>query len=514
MHDVVKRSFGRRVLVGGAGAFALAVSGHRLVGAQASPEDVETRDELVIDLDGPPDNLDPALTYSVRDWSILHSVYDALLHFGEDGELVPLLAEEFSTEDAKVFHVRLRDGLTFHDGTPVTSSAITRAVEHLKASESQIADLFGGISEVREIDELTVEIVTDQPSAWLPSQIAVWLVLFPESATAESLAITPVGTGPYRFDAMDPGNSITLVRNEDYFVDSPKGTALADRVTFRFVPEAATRVADLSTDAAQLISEVPFDQIEAVEQAGDVALTTPILGIAFIRIATDTPPFDDPRVRRALNLAVDVQAIADALVGPDAQRLASVFPDPRGLGFDESLEPFPYDPDAAKALLVEAGLDDGFDSAIQLVAVSRTDVIEAAVAQLAEVGIRLTIEMAELAAFNQAWPDPEAPPLRYATWRPLYDPHSFLSLVVDSGGFLSRHDNPNVDELIRAAAVEPDQQQRAEFYHELGRLLQEEPAAIYLWNLTSSVGMSADLTGWTPRGDEYIVPVANPGGTS
>jgi peptide/nickel transport system substrate-binding protein len=217
-------------------------------------------------------------------------------------------------------------------------------------------------------------------------------------------------------------------------------------------------------------------------------------------------------VRQALNYAVDVQAIADALVGPNTRRLASVFPDPRGLGFDESLEPFPYDPEKAGQLLADADLADGFDSTIQLVAGSRTDIVEAAVAQLAEVGVRLTIETAELAAFNQAWPDNSAPPLRYATWRPMYDPHTFLSLVIDSDGFLSRHNNPNADELIRAGAVEPDQEARAGLYHKLGRLLHDEPAAIYLWNLTSSYGVSADLTAWHPRGDEYVVPVATPGG--
>ena len=499
-------NMGRRAFVVGAGAVGASLLLPPGTMAQATPDGL--RGELVIDIDGPPDNLDPALTYSVRDWSVLHSVYDALLHFGEDGELVPLLAEEFSSEDAKVFRVKLRDGVTFHDGSPVTTAATTRAVEHLKASESQIADLFRGITEVRELDDLTAEIVTGEPSPWLPSQIAVWLVLFPESATPESLATSPVGTGPYRFETFEPGTSMTLTRNPDYRWNSPKGTPLAERVVFRFVPEAATRVADLTTDAAQLISEVPFDQRAAIEEAGGVVLTEPILGTAFVRIATDTRPFDDPRVRRAINLAVDAQAIADALVDPDARRLASVFPDPRGLGFDESLQPFPYDPERARALLEQAGFGDGFDSAIQLVAGSRTDIVEAMVAQLAEVGVRLTIETADLAAFNQAWPDASAPPLRYATWRPFYDPHTFLSLVVDSGGFLSRHENPDADRLIRAAAVEPDPAERERLYQELGRLLQEEPAAIYLWNLTATYGASADLTGWQPRGDEYIVPVA------
>ncbi len=505
------RVFDRRTFSVGGGVLGMSLALAANVSAQgtpvAHPEPGELRDELVIDLSGPPDNLDPALSYSVRDWSVLHSVYDALLDFGEDGEIVPLAAEEFSTEDAKLFSVRLRQGMTFHDGTPVTTSAITRAVDHLKASDSQIADLFRGITEVRELDELNAEIVTGEPSAWLPSQIAVWLMLFPESATPDSLGTTPVGSGPYMFESLDPGTSISLVRNPDYRIDSPKGAPLAERVTYRFVPDSTTRVADLTTGTAQIVSDVPQDQLGAIEDAGHETITTPILGTTFIRIATDTPPFDDARVRQALNYGVDVQAIADALVGPEARRLASVFPDPRGMGFDEDLEPFPYDPERARELLEEAGHGDGIDAEIQIVASSRTDVVEAIVAQLAEVGIRLTITTADLAAFNQAWPDEQAPPLRYATWRPLYDPHSFLSLVIHSDGFLSRFSNPDVDAFIDAGAAEPDPEARGAIYRDLGRYLQEEPAAIYLWNVTARYGVASDVEGWTPRGDEYVLPL-------
>lgn len=477
--------------------------------AQATPE-ADLLDELVIDLSGPPDQLTPALTYSVRDWSILHSIYDSLLDFGPEGNLVPLAAEEFSSDDAMTFRVRLREGMTFHDGTPVTTAAITRSVTHIQEAESQISDLYGVITGVREIDDLNAEIITSEPSPWLPAQIAVWGVLFPESATADSLATNPVGSGPYMFESFEAGSAITLRRNPDYFAESPKGSAMAERVVFRFVPEAATRVADLSTGAAHIIAEVPVDQIEAVEASGHVALSSPILGTAFVRIATGVEPFDDPRVNQALNHAVDVQAIADALVGEGANRLGSIFPDPRGLGFDESLEPFAYDPERARELLAEAGYPDGFDAEFEMVAGSRSDVVESIVAYLAEVGVRISIVSSELAAFNQGWPDESAPPLRYATWRPFYDPQSFLSLVIHRDGFLSRYENPVVADLIDDGSVAPSPEEREAIYHELGRELQANPAAIYLWNLVSTYGVNSEVTGWRPRGDEYIIPVRPP----
>jgi peptide/nickel transport system substrate-binding protein len=505
MHEMINR---RRLLITSGVLGFVSLAGR--AGAQGTPAAspaTELLDELVIDLSGPPDHLTPALSYSVRDWSILHSVYDSLVDFGPDGELVPLAAEEFSSDDAMTFRVRLREGMTFHDGTPVTTAAITRSVEHIQAADSQISELYDVITEVREIDDLNAEIIASEPSAWLPSQIAVWGVLLPEVATDESLATQPIGSGPYIFESYEAGSAITLRRNPDYFQGGPKGSTLAERVMFRFVPEATTRVADLSTGAAHIVAEIPTDQIKAIEEAGHNALSAPILGTAFVRIATGVAPFDDPRVCRAINHAVDVQAIADALVGESARRLAGIFPDPRGLGFDESLEPFAFDPDLARELLGEAGYADGFDAEIEIVAGSRSDVVESIVAYLAEVGVRLSIVTSELAAFNQGWPDETAPPLRYATWRPFYDPQSFLRLVIDSEGFLSRYENPAADELIRAGATAPKNEEREEIYHELGREMQERPAAIYLWNLVSTYGVNRDLIGWQPRGDEYVIPV-------
>lgn len=479
------------------------------VSAQATPSAAadDLWDELVIDLSGPPDNLTPALSYSVRDWSILHSVYDSLVDFGPEGEIIPLAAEEFSSDDGMTFRVKLREGMTFHDGTPVTAAAISRSVRHIQEAESQISELYGVITEVREIDDLNAEIIASEPSAWLPSQIAVWGMLFPESATADSLETDPVGSGPYIFESYEAGSAITLRRNPDYMRDSPKGSALAEKVIYRFVPEAATRVADLATGAAHIVAEIPSDQIAAIEESGNVAVTAPILGTAFVRIATDAAPFDNPLVGQALNHAVDAQAIADALVGEHANRVASVFPDPRGLGFDESLQPFPFDPERARELLTEAGFPDGFDAEIETVAGSRVDIVESMVAYLADVGIRLSIVSSDLAAFNQGWPDETAPQLRYATWRPMYDPHTFLQLVIDPDGFLSRYTNPMAAELVQQGAVASGDEEREETYHELGRELQEFPAAIYLWNLVSTVGISSELSGWNPRGDEYVLPV-------
>jgi peptide/nickel transport system substrate-binding protein len=503
--DVTQRtgSLDRRSLLTGVAAGAASWSLMTTGGAAQTPAPIVER--LVVDLDGEVSIFDPAETYTTRGWSIVHSLYDALVDFGPDGEIIPLAAESFTTDDAVTFSVTLREGMTFHDGTPVTSAAITRSIEHMKASESQVADTIAVVERVEEIDELRANIVCSEPAAWLPSQLAVWQVLLPEGATPASLQEAPVGSGPYRWGAFEPGDRVTLVRNEAYTWGSPKGQALADELVYRFVAESSTQIADLATGQADLIVRFPREQEPGVVDAGGEVIVADTLATAFVRIATDVAPFDDPRVRQALNLAVDVQTIAQALESETSQRLASFYPDPRALGFDPELAPFAFDSETARSLLAEAGYGDGFSTKIEVSQSPRAVYAEAIKPYLADVGIDMEIVVAESGSFNAGWGDPEAPPLRYASWRPMYDPNTFLTLVIASEGFLSRYSNAEADDLIARAGAEPDVATRNALYQELGRLLQDDPPAIYLWNAVTRYGVNDRLAGWQPRGDDYIL---------
>jgi peptide/nickel transport system substrate-binding protein len=496
-------SIDRRTLVKGAAAGAASWTLMTTSGAAQTPSPVA--EQLVVDLDGEVSVFDPAETYTTRGWSIVHSLYDALVDFGPDGSIVPLAAETFTTDDAVTFEVKLREGMTFHDGSPVTSAAITRSIEHMKASESQVSDTIAVVDRVDEIDELRANIVCSEPAAWLPSQLAVWQVLLPEGATPEALQNEPIGSGPYRWGAFEPGDRVTLRRNEAYDWGSPKGQALADELVYRFVSDSSTQIADLATGQADLIVRFPREQEPGVVDAGGEVIVADTLATAFVRIATDVKPFDDPNVRQALNLAVDVQTIAQALEAETSHRLASFYPDARAMGFDAGLAPFAYDPDAARALLTEAGYGDGFSTQIEVSQSPRAIYAEAIKPYLADVGIDVEIVVAESGAFNAGWGDPKAPPLRYASWRPMYDPNTFLTLVIASDGYLSRYRNEHVDDLIARAGAEPDVTARNGLYRELGKLLKEDPAAIYLWNAVTRYGINDRLAGWQPRGDDYVL---------
>ena len=491
-----------------AGSFAgIATSFTRPTFAQVATPDPEVLSDLVIDVAGGPDNLDPALTRSVRDWSILHAIYDSILDLSDSGELLPLAASSFTAIDDLTFEVVLREGLEFHDGTPVTSDAIGRSIAWVQESEGPAAGNFGIISNVEIVDDLTTRIVTADPAPWLPSQLAVWMVLFPEGMTTETFQSAPIGSGPYRFVSQVSGGEIVLERNPAYPTGSPKGTAIAERVTYRFVPEATTRVADLVTGSAQIVDGLGQEHISAVLDAGGEAIESPVLGTSFLRMVNDVAPFDDPRVRQAVNHAVDVETIGLALVSEEVHRLASLFPDDRSIGFDPDLMPFAFDPERARELLSEAGVGDGFSATLQYTGGARADAMEAMAANLADVGINLTIETIDLATFNGSWQSPDSAPLRFVSWRPVYDPQTLLGLMFTSQGPLSRYADDEADALIASAAVDTDEASRNATYQDLGRYFQESPPAVFLWNLTSTYGVRDGGTFWSPRGDEYILPM-------
>ena len=120
--------------------------------------------------------------------------------------------------------------------------------------------------------------------------------------------------------------------------------------------------------------------------------------------------------------------------------------------------------------------------------------------------VEVELVPSELATFNGQWKDPAAPPMRFMTWKPMYDPFTFLNLVVSSAGFLSRFASAEAQPLIEAGAVETDPVARAAIYQQVSAVLQADPVGIYLYDLTSIYGVASGAPAWTPRGDEYLIP--------
>ena len=510
MGKVQHMSSRRELLRGGGATLAtLAVARLPLTPRVAAAQDALTP-SLAIDLTSEPATLDPALTYEIDGWSIVHSIYDAPVQLGPGGALQMVAAESLEQVDPLTWELKLKSGITFHNGEPLDSSSVTFSIAHIQNPEtaSQVAGNFAVIESVEEVDALTARFHLSAPAPWLPSQLAPWLALLPPQYAADAandFAVNPVGTGPYVFKGWQRGSTIAMERNADYFGGDAKGAAIAEAVTFRFVQDGTTRVADLISGTSQIISGVPFDQVEEVQSSATMQ-AVPIAGCAFVRVPNDVEPFTDPRVRKVLNHAVDVEGILASLLGGNGQRLANFYV-PDGMGFNSDLAPHAYDPDLARSLLAEAGYPDGFQTSMAISTLDRVDLGQAIAGQLAAVGVQTELQTVEIATFNGQWKDPEAAPLRLVSWRPVIDPYTLLALLVSNKGFLSRFNDPDAQQLIDAAAIEPDSAKREDLYRQLGDVLFDSPAGIYLWNRTAFYGSAADAPAWTPRPDEWLLPL-------
>lgn len=491
----------RRTLVGAGIAASLAPTVGRA--SQSTPVVAEVVDHIVIDLPSEPVNIHPAKAYSDIEWTVVHSVFDALVGFDADGALLPVAAESFDLVDETTWHVTLRKGLTFHDGSPVTSAAILRGFDLVSGSDSLVADIFGVVESVEVIDDLTAKIIVSAPSPWLPAQMASWHVLIPEDFDPAK----PIGSGPYTFEHWTLGAELALSRFESYMPVAAKGQSIAETVTYHFVPDSTTRISNVLSGSSDLASFLPIDALAAFKQGSATLRHSEVAGTWFIRIATDTAPFDDVRVRQALNLALDLEAFVGVLVHEGCSRLATLYPGAFSMGFDPELAPFAFDPDAARALLEEAGFGDGLEVKLEAASDASPAVCEAIIGQWADVGIKAELVLSDLGSFNAGWTDTEAPVLRMASWSPVFDPSTLLDLVWHSDGILSRYANPEADRLIDlgGAVFGSD---REEVYRSLGHELHDDAAAVFLWNLMNVAAVSEKAAAWTPRPDQWVLALS------
>jgi peptide/nickel transport system substrate-binding protein len=227
-----------------------------------------------------------------------------------------------------------------------------------------------------------------------------------------------------------------------------------------------------------------------------------------VRVQNNIDPFSDPQVRMAMNFAVDVQSIVDALAGGNGVPLANLFV-PSTIGYDPNLSAYAYDIDQAKSLLAAAGFADGFSTSMDVSATERLDIAQAVAAQLGDAGIDVEVAQKELAVFNapEQWPGeaPDSAAVRLISWRPLFDPYTLLSLMFSNTGFLSRFDDPTIQDLIDAFSTETDPEKRLSIGRELGKEMHDNPAAVYLYDLTAIYGVAEGTPPWSPRADEYVI---------
>jgi peptide/nickel transport system substrate-binding protein len=439
-------------------------------------------------------------------------LYDSLVQEDNDGAVVPALAESWEiSDDGSEYTFHLRDGVTFHNGEEFNADAVVFSWERGSQPENQWSERWLQAESVEAIDESTVKVVAagGEPNPLLlRTMYDQWAIVPPgyiEEVGEDGFAEHPVGTGPFQFVEWSKGDRIIYEKNPNYWEPD---AVLLDRVIIRPIPESSTRVAAIQTGEVDLVTRLSSEEAASLEGgAGINVFNYPVDRVYYIAFNNLTSgvgePTEDPLVRQAMNYAVDVDAILGALFDGNG-RPSTGYVTPANWGYDESIEPFGYDPDKAVELLTEAGFPDGFEMGFACPAGAYTNfeqVCEAISGYLSDVGIQTELELMESGAYWDLEAEKELPPLFGDSWSESSG-EAYNRLQGALGGFdasFSAWSDPEIDRLMGEIGTTVDDDARAELYVELQGYMQENPPFIYLYEPVTFEVRSDRVQGLVPR---------------
>ena len=453
--------------------------------------------------------MDPVEAVETDTIYVLDHIFETLFATSDDGsEVVPKLASGVEiSDDALTYTVALRDDVTFSNGEPMTSEDVRWSVERA-LNDSPFGFLLSAIDTIDTPDEGTVVFNLQFPWAPFLADLSLWAAgIMPAEfggMEPEEFFENPIGTGPFTLDEWNPGESIRLVRNPNYWQE---GKPYLDSVTWTLVPDENTRMLQLEGEQADIISEVPLSQMDALNSKdGIVADSFELATVFWLSFNTTEPPFDDIHLRRAIAHAIDKEAIADAVLfgfgGPACSVISPVVP-----FHDPDTPCLEHDLELAADELAQSAYPDGV-TVEYLVGDQTPDrpIAEIIQNQLAPLGIDVELRPIDFGQFYSTVFEFDYQ-MAYTGWTmDIPDPDQKIAFMFDpelGGGdsYSTGYENPEMIELVRAGQQAVDLDERAEIYAQIQALAAEESPFIPLVVLDNAFAWREDVRGL------YINPV-------
>jgi len=457
---------------------------------------------------------DPHNDTQVTSQSLFHNVFDPLIRVNWDDPAHPLpaLAESWEVLSDTQIQFNLREGVTWHDGSPFTADDVKFTFDRIlnpDAPTKVSTWITSIVSGVTVVDDHTIILEMPKPYAPIYGRLEV-VKIIPKAAFEamgeEAFGQSPVGTGAYVFDEWKQGEYIRMVANEDWWGWVDRETR-PDVVIRKSLPEGFTRYAMLEGGEADIVGQIPPERIDGINAADGLRIETVASTRGFfVGMNTWEPPFDDVRVRQAMNYAIDKQLIVDVILGGQA----TVHPGVCTLadfGYCGDCFMYEYNPQKARDLLEEAGYPDGFTVTLWSPRgkyIKDLETSEAIAGQLAEVGI--TVEV-----YAPAWPE------YWDNWLAKNHQMYFLSYGgsfpdcddrigghIDGARRGLYYNSAESDELIRQEQETLDPELRAGIWADLSAYLIDEAPWIFLWDLNLIYGVTDKVKSWTPVPVEHI----------
>jgi peptide/nickel transport system substrate-binding protein len=477
-----------------------------------APAGAQTPDPLVVAQGVDMQTGDPHRTTLTHAVNVLANIYDTLL--GRDASLAlrPALAVSWRAVDATTWEFKLRQGVKFHNGEPFNAQTVKFSFERMLDPKTKWpgAGALRPIKTVTVVDDATVRFTTERPWPLLPRYLGYYGMIVPPGVAQqgdEALVRQPVGTGAYRFVRWVKDDRVELEANADYWGGKPR----IGRVVFRAIPSESSRLAELLAGSIHLMNLVPPELFKPIQDSSKAKLVEGrSLSVYFVianlvNIAKDRP-LADPRVRQALNHAIDRQAILSSIMHNVGKPVPTVCTEIM-LGCDPSVAPFAYDPERAKALLREAGYPNGFDFSISTTSGAYPgdrDITLALADQLTRVGVRTKVNVTEYGVQLKSVQGRQLPE---DGWFTRFTDFFGLSTIIPFRAFYSpgewslwRPGHREFDQLVESANAARDEAQMRDLSRRIQLLYKEEAPAISLFTAPNVYGMHPDLD-WTPRPD-------------
>ncbi|RVV99930.1 ABC transporter substrate-binding protein [Mesobaculum littorinae] len=462
-----------------------------------------------------PQNWDPVDTFLVAWGSVASNIYDGLVRRDENLDLQPGLAESWEVLDEGMrLRFKLREGVSFHNGEPFDAEAVKYTFDRLLGEVGGTGPQqsnYTTIDHVEIIDDYTVDFHMAQPDPVMLTKLAGYgaMIVPPdyiEEVGEEEFDMNPVGTGPFKFESYTQGAQVELSANEDYFDGVPE----VDGLVFRFIREDATRLAELQSGAVDIMADVAFSAVPTIDSAGNLEIVSvPGPTIYSLALKTVEPAATaDLRVRKALNMAIDKQALIDAFLAGRGQPIDSLQGE-LSFGYDPEMEGYAYDPEAARALLEEAGVPQGAEMTIDYRAGNSTfnEVAQALTGFFANVGLKVGLNPIEDGVFlNEIVPQGRTNEMYQFSW-------GGWTFDFDNTAYLSYHEgekwNPygtseEMNALLEEQRNSTDQAEREEILQEIARLAHEEAYHIPLYNEETVYAVADGVEGFVPAPDKRL----------
>lgn len=456
---------------------------------------------------------DPQNAFNTHTDTIISNVFSHLYRRTPDNEIVPDLATDYENIDDHTWRFKLRDGIKFHNGDPLTAEDVKYTFERVATDESlSVHSYYRPIKEVKVIDPLTFDVITSEPTPTLLALTAFsgsWILPknYIEENGWEHFLKNPIGSGPYQFVDWVKDDRVTLEPFADYYEGKVEEW---DKVVFRAIPEASTRVNELLTGGVDLVVDVPpneWDRIDAHDGTSMVYGDTSRVMILLLRL-TEGFPTADPKVREAIDLAIDDKMLAETILGgagvPTRTRIT-----PGIFGSQEKLyDQYLYDPEKAKTLLKEAGYGDGLELTLQAPRgryLQDAELAEALASMLGEVGITVKLEISEWSNFINIYQSNENKDLlMIALGDSLGDASdSLLHYTIERAKGQTDYVNEETDRLFFEAGKNMNVEEREGQYQRIQDVVAEERPHIPIYLMKGVYGVS-DRIEFTPYFKEQI----------